>query len=381
MSTEVDPTRTAVLFEFYVRNIWPWQRRWAGGKVSKRCCLCAASEQMIPLDNRQVCEACRAQGTVGPIDSSRNEKDEKEISSLFQQYQQKGEGLYDVVVMFSGGKDSCYMVQRLKNQFPKLRILTVSIDNNFMSPIAKKNIYDTLPKLNVDHVFIRPHRDFYLKLFRYTLTHLNSEGSYGTADFSEGEFMLDATKKLAQEKRIPLIACGYSRYQVQNGLRLESFESPAEKERPARTEIAGLALEDIYTAEERQIWWSESDARNPFLPRLLFPFYAWDLPEEDVKKQVVDWGLISKKTQSPIVTNHQLIPLFGVIDVHQTGYSSFEKEFCRMVREGKADRLHWLYTFEFLEYTAKTGFLVRPTVDDLLSKLEMTRADVGIHYR
>lgn len=190
----------------------------------------------------------------------------------------------------------------------------------------------------------------------------------------------DAARNLAAEKRIPLIVCGYSRYQVENGLRLNHFESPRETERRPRTHTAGLRLADIFDADELRLWWQGRTSPDSDVPRLLFPLYAWDLEESEIKRQVVEWGLVSAKDQSPIVTNHRLIPLLGVVDVHQCGYSSFEIEFCRMIREGKAERVQWQHTFEFLEYTSKTGLFVKPLVLDLLQQLGLTPADVGVRF-
>ena len=382
MAQEVDPVKTARLFEFYVRRVWPLQRRLAAGRLARRCTQCGASERMLPLDAQGLCSACLEQNARGlPPRRAPDARLQAELNQLLAGAQGSGAGRYDALVMFSGGKDSCYLVQRLKNEHPGLRLLTCTVDNSFMSPVAKHNIDEVLPRLDVDHVFIRPHRAFYVQLFRHALTHLNEEGSYGTVDFSDGEFMLDAARNLAAEKQIPLIVCGYSRYQVENGLGLHHFESPPERERRPRTETAGLRLEDIFAdADDRRLWWQGAASPDAAVPRLLFPLYAWDLEETEIKRQVVDWGLISAKDQSPIVTNHRLIPLLGVVDVHQLGYSSFEKEFCRMIREGKAERETWQHTFEFLEYTARTGLFVKPLVLDLLQQLDLRAEDVGVRF-
>lgn len=381
MAQDVDPVKTAKLFEFYVRNVWPLQRRFVGRRIHRRCTRCGASERMLPLDTRGICSECDARTRQGaPQKRARDPVLEAELAKILAAAQGTGHGDYDALVMFSGGKDSSYLVRRLKDEQPRLRLLTCTVDNGFMSPVAKRNIDEILPRLNVDHVFIRPRREFYVRLFRYALTHLNADGSYGTVDFSDGEFMLDSARRLAAEKQIPLIVCGYSRYQVENGLGLHHFESPPEVERRARTETAGLKLTDIFDDEDEQrLWWQgPADGRNA--ARLLFPLYAWDLEEDEIKRKVVEWGLISAKDQSPIVTNHRLIPLLGVVDVHRFGYSSFEKEFCRMIREGKADRESWQHTFEFLEYTSKTGLFVKPLVLDLLKELGLDTEDVGVRF-
>lgn len=371
--------RAVRMFEFYVRYIWPIHRLFVRGKIARRCVKCAASERMIQIGSNGICEDCSHNSSISRVRDP-NHKDEKTLNHILQSVQGRGTYQHDALVLFSGGKDSTYMIRRLRDEFPGLRLLAYTIDNSFMSPVAKENIDEMIHALNVEHVFVRPQRSFYIKLFRYCITHLNAEGGYGTVDFSDGEFMLDTARRLAAEKKIPLILCGYSRYQVQNGLKLQSFETPREKELSDRKETAGIPLESIFTPDEIRFWWHGSQWPVEDVARILFPLYAWDLEESEIKSQVIRWGLMSEKSHSPLVTNHQLIPLIGTVDVHVLGYSSFEIEFCRMIREGKARKREWQHTFEFLEYTAKTGLFIKPTILASLSQLGLSTNDVGIHY-
>lgn len=373
--------KAARAFEFYVKNVWPWHRVFVKNRFSKRCENCAASDKMLPLNSENLCAECAVGKKVSQQKSINFIQEKDKLENLLTQYQGQGRKDYDALVLYSGGKDSSYMIKKIKNEFPKLRMLALSIDNGFISPVAKENIDYLIPKLNVDHVFVKPRKEIYIKLFRYALTHLNSEGGYGTLDFSDGELMLDTARRIAAEKSIPLILCGYSRFQVQNGLGLQSFESPRDKELTNRVETAGLPLRDIYTEKEiGEYWWQATKYSEDNVARLLFPLFCWNLEEQEIIKKVQEWGLLPEKSHSPIVTNHQLIPLIGVVDVHQLGYSSFEKEFCRMIREGKADRKHWQHVFEFLEYTSKTGLFVKPAVLESLEILNLTLEQVKIKF-
>ena len=369
--------RAARSFEFYVKRVWPLHRRLALARLSRRCRRCAASEKMVPLDADGICELCR---TWAPDAEQTDPRDLERFNDIVNRAQAAGAGQYDALLLYSGGKDSSYLARRIQDEFPRLRMLAVTTDNGFMSPIAKENIEFLVPKLGMDHLFVRPREEFYRKLFAYALTHLNEEGGYGTADFSDGEFTLDTARNLAAEKGIPLILCGYSRYQVQNGLKLKSFEYPREAMRVDRAETAGMPLRDIFTEDEISLWWHGSRWPEERIPRLLFPLYVWHLEESEILAKVKAWGLVAPKSHSPIVTNHQLIPLIGVVDVHRFGYSSFEKEFCRMIREGKADLTHWRNVFEFLEYAARTGRFVKAGALDSLAQLGLTLQDVGIRF-
>lgn len=385
-----DSTLRAIqAFEFYAANVWPIHRRFVSRALSRRCVRCTASENMVGLRG-DLCEHCVNVGT-GESDSdrskevfrdSRGDNRRQKLSELLCGHEGSG-NRYDALVLFSGGKDSTYMCRRIQEAHPHLRMLAYTIDNGFMSSIAQENVDDLVGRLGLDHIWVRPAKAFYKRLFSHGITHLGPEGGYGTVDFSDGEFMLDTARQIAFEKEIPLILCGYSKYQVQNGLRVFDCESPEATETARRNSVAGLLLADIFdTEDDRARWWQGVDPNGPRrAARLIFPLYAWDLEEEQIKARVQEWGLLSKRNSSVAATNHRLIPLIGVVDVHRLGYSSYEIEFCRMIREGKASREVWLPTFELLEFAAKTGMFVRQIVDDSLAELGLTLDDVGIKFR
>lgn len=367
--------RTARLFEFYTRWVWPIHRRAVKGQISRRCLRCALSERASPLGAQGLCRFCE---TFHPPPPGTDQS--AALANILAAYEGRGEGRYDALLLFSGGKDSVYLVRRIQNEHPRLRLLALTIDNTFMSPVARSNVLRLVEKLDLDHITFRPARCFLKKLYRFGLTHLGDRDSYHVVDFSDGEFILDTARAVAAEKGIPLVLCGYSRYQVQDGLGFSQFESPPEKERSDRTHVAGLPLSDIFSKTERGVWWQGSRWPADRVARLLFPLYAWDKEESEIVRQVSDWGLLSPRENSPLLTNHQLIPLFGVVDVHRLGFSGFEIEFCRMIREGKAPFKRWRAVFEFLEYTARTGFFIKPVVLKALRDLDLGPADVGIRF-
>jgi hypothetical protein len=372
-----DLIKSAKAFEFYVSKIWPLHRLFVKSKLSTRCVNCAASEHMITLNDKQVCELCehtQVGQSVEDIDTSADLAVFNELLSNTQ-----GEGAYDVLVPYSGGKDSSYLIHRIQKEFPSIRILAFTVDNGFMSPVAKENVETLLLKLNVNHLFITPAPDFYKKLFRYGITHLNDEGGYGTVDFSDGEFILDTARNIATEKKIPLILCGYSKYQVINGLKIKTFEYPKSLENKDRQYVAGMPLSAFHDEHERAQWWQGNRHQTKAQPRLLFPLYCWDLEEEEILASVKKQGLVCESI-SPIVTNHLFIPVLGVVDVHKFGYSSYEPEFCRMIRDGKAEHIHWRNTFEFLEYTSRNGLFVGTLCTEMLAQVDLTLSDVGVEF-
>jgi hypothetical protein len=210
--------------------------------------------------------------------------------------------------------------------------------------------------------------------------HLDDGGCSGTVDQFDGDLIHDVARNYAAQHGIPLVASGISRTQVERILGLEAFESPRERERARRETVAGVRLDELLEPDERRFFWDGTRWPEARVPRVIFSFYVWDLDEEEVKAHVVRRGLIADGDQSPIVTNSELVPLMGVVDVLTLGYSSFEPEFARMIRRGKADRTAWLHTFELLEYSAKTGRLLGRSLDDVLERLGLSRAELGIAW-
>ena len=62
---------------------------------------------------------------------------------------------YDCMCLYSGGKDSTYMLFQLVKKH-KLRVLAVTLDNHFLAPETHDNIKRITKLINVDHVFCRP---------------------------------------------------------------------------------------------------------------------------------------------------------------------------------------------------------------------------------
>lgn len=378
MSGKEQLIREVRRFEWYIRHVWPIHRRLVRKHLTPRCRSCILPESYAPLENG-LCPHCRDDRSIpAPLSTSAKTRMQAEFDRRLRVLPAEKERLYHAMVLFSGGKDSSYMLHRLLQSYPDLRLLAVTVDNTFMSPVAMENVQEIIRRLGVDHMTLRPRAATMEKMYRYALTHLNDKGCAGTVDQFDGDFFSDLARNLAAKLEIPYVMCGLSPAQVENILHLKDYITPAEDEARAREEVAGIRLRDLFDAQEMNYWWNGPAWPAERRPRMLFPFFFWDLDEAFIKREVLRLGLMPRGDESPLITNHQLIPLMGIVDMLTFGYSSFEPEFAGMVRQGKADRRHWLYSFETLEYAAKTGRFLGAAVDEALARLCLTRAEVGI---
>ncbi|MBZ0289465.1 MAG: amino acid adenylation domain-containing protein, partial [Anaerolineae bacterium] len=124
--------------------------RHATDEERRYCTRCGLASNFpgVTYDDEGVCHLCRA------YDSYKDRaqayfKPMAELQALFEQI--KGGGDYDCLALFSGGKDSTYMLAQLAAA--GLKVLAFTLDNGYISEDAKANIRRVTAALHVDHVF------------------------------------------------------------------------------------------------------------------------------------------------------------------------------------------------------------------------------------
>ena len=120
----------------------------------QHCTRCGLPQtwEITRFDKDGICNYCRCYDAV------------KDTLCDFKRWQQlfadhlntyKGQFEYDVVVGFSGGKDSTYIVYSLKEHY-HCNVLAVTVDFGFMpTEPAKQNIARVIDCLGVDHLFYK----------------------------------------------------------------------------------------------------------------------------------------------------------------------------------------------------------------------------------
>jgi len=134
----------------------------------RRCQRCILAEDFpnIQFDSDGICNYCHA------WDRRWKKFDytiaERELRKIFEVAKSK-KRQYDCLIPYSGGRDSSYVVYLCKTIY-KLNPLVVTFNNLFMSDYALKNIFTTIEKLGVDHVFVTYKPDivkqFYAKMVK-----------------------------------------------------------------------------------------------------------------------------------------------------------------------------------------------------------------------
>jgi 3'-phosphoadenosine 5'-phosphosulfate sulfotransferase (PAPS reductase)/FAD synthetase len=246
---------------------------------------------------------------------------------------------YDVLMAYSGGKDSTYTMSLLRNKY-NLRILALSLDNGFVSPAAIRNIENVTDSLGIDHIFFKPRWDLLKKIFStasekelYAKKTLERASTICTSCIG---LVKSLCLKTAVEQDIPMIGFGWSPGQA-------PVESSIMKNNPALVRMAQQAIlnplrsvvgDDIaaYFLQERHY------AAPERFPYNVHPM-AWEFyNEEMIVKDIRQYGWTAPKDTDSNSSNCLLNAYANDIHVKRYQFHPYVWEIANMVREGVMTR-------------------------------------------
>ncbi len=169
----------------------------------QRCVLTPAVPK-VTLDEQGVCNICRE------YDENREVYDtyfktEDDLAELFRQTHNP-DGDYDVLLMYSGGKDSTYVLNRLIDMGQ--RVLAVTFDNDYVPKGCFENIQGVCSDAGVDSLIV--------KLDRATMDRVFASSLRTDSEVCTGCFRALTARgtEVAIEKNIPIVMTGLSRGQI-----------------------------------------------------------------------------------------------------------------------------------------------------------------------
>ena len=166
-------------------------------------CLLGSGYPGIEFDALGVCNVCRA------YDSYKHHVDRyfrpyEEFERLVAQVKNENQGEYDCLLLYSGGKDSSYVLYRLVDL--GLKVLAFTFDNGFISPAAFENIKRQTSQLNVDCIIGNTDR-----MNEIFVESLNSDHTVCSGCFRA---LTTISTRIAQKKGINFVLTGLSRGQI-----------------------------------------------------------------------------------------------------------------------------------------------------------------------
>jgi len=254
-------------------------------------CLLPGNYPDIHLDDEGICNICRE------FERYKDEvenyfKTGEDFKQLMAEIKQSKQGEYDCLLLFSGGKDSTYVLYQLIDM--GLKVLTFTFDNGYISEAAFNNIKRTTSAFNVENIVCRAesmNKVFVESLNAYhDVCHgcWNALNAYGV--------------KVAHEHGINLVISGLSRGQI--------FEMRLE----------GLFQQGIFREEEVEehllLFRKSFHSKNNKFTKLL----DVDLPEEAVDN--IYFLDFFRYFAAPVAEIRQYLKEKGWIQPEDTGFCS-----------------------------------------------------------
>jgi len=304
----------------------------------KRCTKCILPETFpgIKFDDQGVCNFCRQFKGADRLNEDKALYLQK-FKDLIAQVKDTAD--YDCTLSYSGGKDSTYTLYVLREIF-NLKVLTLTLDNGFISDQAFVNIRAVSERLGADNIIFKPDFNLLKKLFRnaaenemYSAKTLERASTICTTCIGLVKFSF---LKIALEKRIPMMAWGWSPGQAPIRSSIMKINPMLFKQtqkallEPMR-KAAGDEVERYFLKEEQ---FKDKDA----FPYNISPLAFMDYNENKLKDKIKEFGWKDPKDVDSNSTNCLLNSLANKIHIEKYGFHPYAFEIAGMVRTGVMDR-------------------------------------------
>jgi len=339
----------------------------------KRCksCLLPNTYPKISFNGEGIC--CHCQNNKPFISKNKNNnglvseklKLKEEFENLIKK--SKGKGKYDCLLLFSGGKDSTYLLYLLTKKYG-LNVLALTVETGLESAVAVKNAKKITKKLGVDHIVFTP-VEFYKRLYCYLLTHTEEKKySYIVCKICQNVIQ-SAGLNIASEKKIPFIVIGHSPQQTTT--------HELTKEELCQSWMPKEIYNEPFFENDFKYFWNPEKVKERYIPRFIFPFYFLEYPNpEKIIKILAELGIGTKRKLNPIKTNCHLHWLLMYLDISKYGYNPYTTPLNESIRYGKTSRWKGWLVIVLGNYLLKSGFIKKRTIKYVLRYLNLKIEDI-----
>jgi amino acid adenylation domain-containing protein len=296
----------------------------------QRCQRCLLSTQYpgLRMDEEGVCSICREYEKYEQ-EVERYFKTGEDFKRLLEETRETSRGEYDCLLLFSGGKDSTYVLYQLMDM--GLNVLTFTFDNGYISDAAFTNIKQTTSALNVENIVCKAKN-----MNRVFVESLNTNN-----DVCHGCWNALNTYgiKIAHEKGINLVISGLSRGQIFE-MRLEGLFQEGIFDEEKIEENLLLFRKSFHSKSNKFARILDIDLAQELVEQIHFVdfFRYYDTPVSEVKAYLVKKGW----TQPPdtgFCSSNCIINDVGIyVHLQKVGYHFYEPQLSWDCRLGSLPR-------------------------------------------
>ena len=315
----------------------------------KRCVKCILPETFpnIKFNDQGVCNFCQTYNYQNITEESKKGY-QKKFEELINRH--IGQGEYDGIMAYSGGKDSTYSLTLLKEKY-HLKILALTFDNGFLSPIAINNIRKLVENLGVDHIFFKPRFDILKKIFRiatekdiFSRKTLERASTVCTACIGLVKF---TCLKYAIRNNIPFIFYGWSPGQAPIGASI--FKNNISMIKSMQQALL-VPLQKAVGEEINSYFLNDNDFKQVSeFPYNLSPLAFLEYDEDKIHKKIEGLGWILPTDTDTNSTNCLLNALANKVHKDRFNFHPYVFEIANLVRQGHMSRLDGIKKIEAKE--------------------------------
>lgn len=310
-----------------------------GRKTSRllcRRCVLPSTFPGITFNDDGGCNHCRRYKGKDATVAQQKKYENKFLKLLASQKQERD---YDVIVAYSGGKDSTYTIDVFVNRYD-LKVLTIAFDNTFISPVALKNISRVCGNLGVDNILVKPNPKMLRKIFKtaasrelYSAKTLERASTICTSCIS---FVKGITLRTALEKKIPFVGYGWSPGQAPVQASVMKTNPAFMKDSQQATldplrKIAGDALLPFFVTDEQF-------AQKELFPWNIHPLAFLEYDEDKIVARIKEFGWERPKDTDPNSSNCTLNAFANQVHRKRYDFHPYVWEIANMVRTGVLTR-------------------------------------------
>lgn len=302
------------------------------------CAQCVLPETFpgLTFNEKGICNHCQRYRGQESTEAQKKKYEQKFLNLL--ETERRSEN-YDVLMAYSGGKDSTYTLDLFVNRY-NLRVLAFTFDNTFISKQSFANMTKVCDDLGADHYIIRPARKFIRAIFRtaakeelYSPKTLERASTICTSCIGLVKAVILRT---AIEKRIPFVGFGWSPGQapVQASV-MRTNASLMQTTQKAIFEplhgIAGNSVMPCFVTEEQF-------AQPDQFPWNIHPLAFLDYNEEKIIERNKEIGWVKPDDTDSNSTNCLLNAYANFVHRERYGFHPYVWEIANMVRTGVMGR-------------------------------------------
>ncbi len=301
-------------------------------KVCRRCVLHSRVPR-ISINEEGYCCYCDDDGKQAEPAGENLDIKEK-MEELFADVKKQGRQ-YDALLLFSGGKDSTYLLKWARDEY-NLRVLAFTMVYPIGKPLALKNIDDVSKKLNIETIKFRPDEEMYKKMMKYALLEGHRYNLGEEAGCEACSFLFRwVSMKIAMQMNIPIVLDGRDKNQSPIGpifLTGEQFKNEMKDGKYPFGLMHNLFNDALGEEYKNTIYGTNyDDLKNKEFPTFIAPFTFVDYDYVNNFSEIEKLGLDSGNFKT-LLTNCDAAYLFDCISYKKFDCPSYIKMYSAGLR-------------------------------------------------